>query len=196
MYKQGRRASGVSPCVCQIDRGEERDCTSDNTQILTHTLQVVSDCLRVLLEVVNAALIAPAVSNGTAAPQNFYRSSSSGGGNVALLAQQQLLRNVELLYALLHGQVCFFVTWRQRLFPFLGLGAHVSPVGHSSSAFSFLQDVLVLLRSQQQYLELVSNLQAIVDFFNRRLDDARAAESGGADPAAAGQSSSWSSVSK
>jgi len=72
-------------------------------------LQVVSDCLRVLLEVLNAALIAPVASGGAAAPaygptQQLHR-SSSGSGNVALLAQQQLLKNLELLYALLHGQV-------------------------------------------------------------------------------------------
>jgi hypothetical protein len=58
-----------------------------------------------------------------------------------------------------------------------------------------MQDVLGLLRSQQNFLELVNNLQAIVDFFNRRFDDARASESPGSDPAA-GSLSTWSSVSK
>ena len=60
-----------------------------------------------LLEVINAALIAPVASGGAApaAPRHIYRSNSNSSGNVALIAQQQLLRNVELLYALLHGQV-------------------------------------------------------------------------------------------
>ncbi|KAF5838498.1 Dyggve-Melchior-Clausen syndrome protein-domain-containing protein [Dunaliella salina] len=71
-------------------------------------LEVVSDCLRVLLEVMNAALISPVVSGGSASAsaqqQQLLLRSPSSSGSVALLAQQQLLRNLELLYALLHGQ--------------------------------------------------------------------------------------------
>jgi len=113
------------------------DATSDAAAAGAE-LAVLEDYLRIVLEVINAALVGP----------HSHHVSSSGATTLlsaqATAAGVQLAKNSELVYALLHRQ-----------------------------------EVILGLRSNPRLSDLVNNLLQVIDFFNQRLDGARAAEAGG-----------------